>query len=63
MSKSVVLTYANGSTYVPGLKEDVLPEDETTGYSKAIPSFHGYSFTGDAEGELGKDPDFVNKPV
>lgn len=52
MSKSVVMTFPNGSTYTPSLEEEVLPEDETTGYPNRIPTFHGYSWTGDAEGEL-----------
>ena len=46
------MTYPNGSIYTPSLKEDVLSEDETTGYASTIPTFHGYSFTGNATGEL-----------
>lgn len=52
VSKSMTLTFANGTTYVPSLAEDVLPEDETTTYPNRVPTFHGYSFTGDAAGEL-----------
>lgn len=51
MSHSVQLTYANGSTYTPTLEEDVLPEDPTTSYPNRIPTFHGYSFSGNASAE------------
>ncbi|KAH7090360.1 N-acetylated-alpha-linked acidic dipeptidase-like protein 2 [Paraphoma chrysanthemicola] len=51
VSNSLVLTYANGSTYTPSLKEDVLEEDPTTSYANSIPTFHGYSFTGNASAE------------
>ncbi|KAH7392645.1 N-acetylated-alpha-linked acidic dipeptidase-like protein 2 [Pyrenochaeta sp. MPI-SDFR-AT-0127] len=51
VSNSLVLTYPNGSTYTPTLKEAVLAEDETSGYSNSIPTFHGYSFTGNASAE------------
>lgn len=47
----MVLTYPNGSTFTPTLREDVLAEDETTSYPNSIPSFHGYSFTGNASAE------------
>ena len=51
MSHSLSLTYANGSTYTPTLEEAVLAEDETTSYPNRVPTFHGYSFTGDAAAE------------
>lgn len=47
----MVVTYANGSTFTPSLVEDVLAEDETTSYPNRVPTFHGYSATGDAEAE------------
>jgi N-acetylated-alpha-linked acidic dipeptidase len=48
VSHSLVLTYPNGTTYTPTLREDVLEEDPTTSYPNSIPTFHGYSFTGNA---------------
>ncbi|KAF2829960.1 N-acetylated-alpha-linked acidic dipeptidase-like protein 2 [Ophiobolus disseminans] len=51
VSNSLVLTYPNGSTYKPTLREDVLEEDPTTSYPNSIPTFHGYSFTGNASAE------------
>ncbi|KAH7398679.1 N-acetylated-alpha-linked acidic dipeptidase-like protein 2 [Phaeosphaeria sp. MPI-PUGE-AT-0046c] len=51
VSHSLLLTYPNGSTYQPTLKEDVLEEDPTTSYPDSIPTFHGYSFTGNASAE------------
>ncbi|KAH8730416.1 N-acetylated-alpha-linked acidic dipeptidase-like protein 2 [Phaeosphaeriaceae sp. PMI808] len=51
LSNSLVLSYPNGSTYKPTLIEDVLAEDPTTGYPNRVPSFHGYSFTGNASAE------------
>lgn len=45
------LTYPNGSTYTPSLREAVLAEDPTTSYPDSIPTFHGYSFTGNASAE------------
>jgi N-acetylated-alpha-linked acidic dipeptidase len=52
VSKSVTLTYPNGSTYVPSLEEDKLEEDDVTTWENNTPTFHGYSFSGSAEGEL-----------
>ena len=46
VSKSMVVTLSNGSTFEPNLEEDVLPEDPTTGLPDRIPTFHGYSFSG-----------------
>lgn len=51
VSKSLSLTYSNGSTYAPLLEEDVLDEDETSSYPDRIPTFHGYSASGSAEAE------------
>lgn len=34
------------------MKEDELEQDETTTWPNRVPTFHGYSWTGDAEGEL-----------
>ena len=51
VSNSLVLTYPNGSTVRASLKEQVLQEDPTTSYANSIPSFHGYSFTGNASAE------------
>ncbi|ORY06227.1 N-acetylated-alpha-linked acidic dipeptidase-like protein 2 [Clohesyomyces aquaticus] len=51
VSNSLQLTYSNGSIFTPSLKEDVLAEDETTSYPNSIPTFHGYSFSGNASAE------------
>lgn len=51
VSHSLLLTYPNGSTYQPTLMEAVLEEDPTTSYPDSIPTFHGYSFTGNASAE------------
>ncbi|KIW94076.1 uncharacterized protein Z519_05392 [Cladophialophora bantiana CBS 173.52] len=51
VSHSLTVSFANGSTFAPLLEEEVLTEDETTSYPNRVPTFHGYSFTGDAEGE------------
>ncbi|KAI0591575.1 Glutamate carboxypeptidase 2 [Pyrenophora tritici-repentis] len=51
VSHSLELTYNNGSTYTPTLREAVLDEDPTTSYADSIPTFHGYSFTGNASAE------------
>ncbi|EFQ85439.1 hypothetical protein PTT_19605 [Pyrenophora teres f. teres 0-1] len=51
VSHSLELTYNNGSTYTPTLREAVLEEDPTTSYADSIPTFHGYSFTGNASAE------------
>ena len=42
---------ANGTTQEVNLEEAVLAEDETTGWPNRVPTFHGYSFTGQAEAE------------
>ena len=46
------MTYADGSTFNPTLEEDVLAEDDTTGFENRIPTFHGYSASGAAEAEF-----------
>jgi N-acetylated-alpha-linked acidic dipeptidase len=51
VSNSLLLTYPNGSTYKPTLKEAVLEEDPTTSYPNSVPTFHGYSFSGNASAE------------
>ncbi|KAF2148218.1 N-acetylated-alpha-linked acidic dipeptidase [Myriangium duriaei CBS 260.36] len=51
VSKSLVVTLPNGTTYVPTLEEEVLSEDETTSYPNRIPTFHGYSASGEATAE------------
>ncbi|KAF2190675.1 N-acetylated-alpha-linked acidic dipeptidase-like protein 2 [Zopfia rhizophila CBS 207.26] len=51
VSHSLQLNYANGSTYTPSLVEAVLEEDDVTSYPNRIPTFHGYSFSGNASAE------------
>ena len=51
ISKSLVVTYPDGSTFAPDLEEDVLRLDPTTGLPNRIPTFHGYSATGEANAE------------
>ena len=51
VSHSLSLTYPNGSVFPLSLKEAVLVEDETTSYPNRIPTFNGYSFTGNATAE------------
>lgn len=46
------MTLPNGTVYTPMLAEAEFQVDETTTYPNAAPTFHGYSFTGDASGEL-----------
>ncbi|KAL7274490.1 hypothetical protein RUND412_002617 [Rhizina undulata] len=48
---SLSLDFGNGTIYTPSLEEDVLAEDPTTGLAERIPTFHGYSFSGEAEAE------------
>ena len=45
------MTWPNGTTYTPSLEEAVLEEDAITGWATRIPTFHGYSFSGDASAE------------
>ena len=51
VSHSLSLTYPNGSVFQLSLEEAVLIEDETTSYPNRIPTFNGYSFTGNATAE------------
>ncbi|KAI0130263.1 glutamate carboxypeptidase [Xylariales sp. AK1849] len=51
ISKSLSLTYSNGSVFQPLLEEAALSEDETTSYPDRIPTFNGYSATGNATAE------------
>ncbi|OQV03349.1 Transferrin receptor-like dimerization domain-containing protein [Cladophialophora immunda] len=51
VSHSLTISFANGSSFTPLLEEEVLAQDETTSYPNRVPTFHGYSFTGDAEAE------------
>lgn len=51
MSHSLSVSFANGSTWTASLKEAVLEEDSVTSYPNSVPTFHGYSATGDAEAE------------
>ncbi|CAF9939215.1 MAG: hypothetical protein HETSPECPRED_001516 [Heterodermia speciosa] len=51
VSHSLSLTYPNASVLPLSLEEAVLVEDETTSYPNRIPTFNGYSFTGNATAE------------
>ncbi|KAF2458309.1 N-acetylated-alpha-linked acidic dipeptidase [Lineolata rhizophorae] len=51
VSHSLSLTYPNGSTFTASLEEAQLPEDPTTTWDNRIPTFHGYSKTGNATAE------------
>ncbi|KAG8623688.1 hypothetical protein KVT40_008664 [Elsinoe batatas] len=50
VAQSLTWNSPNGSREV-NLIEHVLAEDETSSYPNRLPSFHGYSFTGQAEAE------------
>ncbi|KAI0023030.1 N-acetylated-alpha-linked acidic dipeptidase-like protein 2 [Xylariomycetidae sp. FL0641] len=52
VSKSLTMSYGNGSTFLPTLAEEPLTQDETTTYPDRVPTFHGYSASGDAEAEF-----------
>lgn len=52
VSQSLSLSLPNGTTYTPSLTEEVLAEDDTSSYPNRVPTFHGYSFTGDASAEF-----------
>jgi N-acetylated-alpha-linked acidic dipeptidase len=52
LNNSLSMTYANGSVYTAGLVEDVLEADETSTREDRLPSFHGYSATGNASAEF-----------
>ncbi|KAF2836081.1 glutamate carboxypeptidase II [Patellaria atrata CBS 101060] len=52
LSKSLTLTLPDGSTTDFALEEARLEEDITTTYPDRVPTFHGYSFTGNASAEF-----------
>jgi N-acetylated-alpha-linked acidic dipeptidase len=49
--QGLVLRWGNGSRFEAQMYEDVLQEDETTGYPGALQAFHGYSAIGQLEAE------------
>ncbi|KAF2762514.1 Zn-dependent exopeptidase [Pseudovirgaria hyperparasitica] len=51
VSKALTLTLPNGTVFTPDLEEAVLAQDETTSYPNRIPTFHGYSASGNASAE------------
>lgn len=51
VSHSLSLSHPDGTTWKASLEEDVLKEDDTTSYPDRIPTFHGYSASGDASAE------------
>jgi N-acetylated-alpha-linked acidic dipeptidase len=51
LGKSLTLTYPNGTVWTPNIEEDVLSQDETTSYPNRVPTFHGYSASGNASAE------------
>ncbi|KAK8099219.1 uncharacterized protein PG998_012460 [Apiospora kogelbergensis] len=53
VSKSLRLRHArNGSViFEPSLEEEVLEQDDTTSYPDRVPTFHGYSASGNASAE------------
>ena len=51
VSHSMQLTHSNGSSFTPTLQERVLAQDDTTSYPNRVPTFHGYSATGNVSAE------------
>ncbi|KAK2756239.1 hypothetical protein FQN54_005647 [Arachnomyces sp. PD_36] len=51
ISQNLSLSLPGKDKWTADLDEDVLKEDDTTSYPNSVPSFHGYSGTGDAEAE------------
>lgn len=51
VSHSLSLSYPNGSMWTASLEEAVLSEDDVTSYPNRIPTFHGYSATGNVTAE------------
>lgn len=51
VSRSLALTWPNGTQYTPSLEEAVLEEDDTSSYPDRIPIFHGFSANGDVTAE------------
>lgn len=45
------LSLPNGTTFTASLEEDVLAVDDTSSYPNRVPTFHGYSATGNATAE------------
>lgn len=52
VSHSLSLTLEDGTVWEATLEEAVLEEDSTTSYPDRIPTFHGYSASGEAEAEF-----------
>ncbi|EAS36089.3 glutamate carboxypeptidase II [Coccidioides immitis RS] len=50
-SHSLSLSLANGTEWKASLEEAVLPEDDTLSYPNRIPTFHGYSASGEVTAE------------
>ena len=51
VSHAMSLTYSNGTVYRLSLDEEQLAVDETTTYPNRVPTFNGYSATGNASAE------------
>jgi N-acetylated-alpha-linked acidic dipeptidase len=49
--QSLAVSYANGTTAPVKIQEDALPEDDVTGSPDSIPTFHGYSASGNVTAE------------
>ncbi|KAF1988278.1 Zn-dependent exopeptidase [Aulographum hederae CBS 113979] len=64
VSHSLFLQFSNGAQLATTLQEDSVEEDETTTYPNRIPTFNGYSFSGNASAEYvyigrGEQADFA----
>ncbi|KAI9736633.1 MAG: hypothetical protein M1834_000837 [Cirrosporium novae-zelandiae] len=51
VEQKLSLNYPNGSTFKAVLEEDVLSEDETTSYPNRVPTYLGYSASGNITAE------------
>lgn len=51
LRQSLSVTYSNGSTSEVNIQEPALPEDDVTNRPDSIPTFHGYSASGNASAE------------
>lgn len=49
--QALQVTWADGTSQNVKIEEDMLPEDDTTDRPDRIPTFHGYSATGNATAE------------
>ncbi|KAK4222873.1 putative glutamate carboxypeptidase 2 [Podospora fimiseda] len=49
--QSLSITFPNGTTNEINIQEPALPEDEVTGRPDSVPTFHGYSASGNASAE------------